>query len=1019
MKLSILRFSDIHIKSSDTALLSRVDAIYRACKTNINETMKVIIVVTGDIAWAGNQDEYALAKLFFQELSSKIRSEHYINSIDYVFVPGNHDCAFSDQEVIRECILRDQSKADDIHKELVEVSLNPQKNFWQFYSEMVNEEYEPTISYKKSFQLSLDKSIHFHCYNTSLFSMKHETVGSLIVPKSSFLYSTDTAKEDIVISIYHHCTGWLSPNTVENNKKLFENHLFKTSNIIMCGHEHQADLHVTSSLESGEELLYLESNALQSGDNSGFGYLLYDTDQNNVSIFEYEYNGREYLSSEPKVIYIKSKINGISINEEFKESLNHIDVPIKHPKKNPLLLSDIFVYPDLEPLIGLDEEYGRFIDASELINNPDNQSVIFVEGNVQSGKTSLLKMLYMKLYNNGYYPVLVNGNELRNINIDDVIKRNYKKQYNYRNFTFNQYMQLDKVKHILLIDDLNNSSLNNDGVKSVLDKVIANYGLVIVTNFESNDVKSLLLSLDKNSIYKRYRLLNLGYLKRNELINKWLRLGADPYSINEALLEHEVKLTFDQITNLLGEQLIPSYPIFILTLLQGLNHNLQTFDITQTSYAYCYQTLIIISLFRANVNNDNINGIINFLTELSFELYNENKKYISKDKLVEFYRKYETKYQVSHNLEKLLTILCDSCLITEKEPDIYCFAYKYVYYFLVAKKISTMINKKEGEEIVKTLCRELHKEQNANILVFITHHNGDNNLIEELLYSSMLPFEDYTPITLKPSDPLFSFLSTLVEDISNDVLISDVDHKKSREKSLKKKDKYDSLKRSDNKDNISEITSNNDTNIEDKNVIDITQTFKIVKILGQIVKNQKGSFEKSKIISLLTEAYLVCFRTINFYSSKLEEEKADIIDYFIQEFKKNGKYEINEKELERKINSLLMMMLYRVCLSTFANLSLSIGTSKMDSIYDTVANNIDSPAAKLISFTIKTYYGSLKMTELEDLVDEFKSNPVAMHILKARVINYVYNNPVEYTMKQSIGKVCGLRLINRGNLKKR
>ena len=102
--------------------------------------------------------------------------------------------------------------------------------------------------------------------------------------------------------------------------------------------------------------------------------------------------------------------------------------------------------------------------------------------------------------------------------------------------------------------------------------------------------------------------------------------------------------------------------------------------------------------------------------------------------------------------------------------------------FLLQKKVSTMINKKEGEEIVKTLCRELHKEQNANILVFITHHNGDNNLIEELLYSSMLPFEDYTPITLKPSDPLFSFLSTLVEDISNDVLISDVDHKKEVEK---------------------------------------------------------------------------------------------------------------------------------------------------------------------------------------------------------------------------------------------
>lgn len=1016
MKIGILQFSDIHIKSSNDVVLSRVKEIYSACKSNINETVKIIIVTTGDISWSGDSFEYNLAKLFFQELCQMIKSERYINSIDFVFVPGNHDCSFPSQDVVRECILRDQSRVDDIHEDLIDMCLSPQKNFWNFLSEISGEKYHPKISYRKSIQLSTSKSIHFHCYNTSLFSTRQESVGSLIVPKSSFLNSNNIAKEDIVISIYHHCTGWLSPNTNENNKKIFENHLFKSSNIVMCGHEHQAKLQITSSLASGEELIYLESNALQNEEESSFGFLLYDTEQNNISIFEYKFNGEEYIQADPKVVYVKSKINGIAINDDFKDTLNHIDIPIKHPKKDHLQLSDIFIYPDLEPLLSLDEEYEKYIDASELIKNPDNQSVILIEGSAQSGKTSLLRMLYLQLYNNGYYPLWIDGDELKSINTDDITKRDYKKQYNYRNFDFNQYMKLDNAKRILLIDNLNNSILNKDGITKIIDKFSTNFSTVIITNIESNDVKSLLLTFDKSSAFKRYRLLNFGYLKRNQLINKWLRLGADPYSINEALLEHEVKLTFDQITNLLGEQLIPSYPIFILTLLQGLNHNLQTFDITQTSYAYCYQTLIIVSLFRANVNNENINGIINFITELSYELYDTNKKYISKEDLTIFYNKYESKYQVPYSYDKIVSILCESYLLSEKEEEIYCFTYKYIYFYLVAKKISTIINTDKGSAIIKKLCKELHKEQNANILVFITHHNGDNNLLEELLFSSMLPFESYEPITLKTTDALFTFLSSFVEDISNDILISDMDHNENREKLLKKQDKLNGINKryNDKKDDIE-----NEESIDNKDIIDITQTFKIVKILGQIVKNQKGSFEKDKIISLLTEAYLVCFRTINFYRNKLVEGRKDIIDYFVSEIKKNNRYGIEEKDLENRINSLLMMMLYRVCLSTFSNLSLSVGTSRMDSIYDTVANNINSPAAKLISFTIKTYYGSLKIVELEELANELKNNPVATHILKARVINYVYNNQVEYSIKQKIGKICGLRLINQGNLKKR
>lgn len=50
------------------------------------------------------------------------------------------------------------------------------------------------------------------------------------------------------------------------------------------------------------------------------------------------------------------------------------------------------------------------------------------------------------------------------------------------------------------------------------------------------------------------------------------------------------------------------------------------------------------------------------------------------------------------------------------------------------------------------------------------------------------------------------------------------------------------------------------------------------------------------------------------------------------------------------------------------------------------------PAAKIITFTIKTIYGKMRLADLQDIVNEYKDNPVVLEIIKARVISYVYNN---------------------------
>lgn len=100
----------------------------------------------------------------------------------------------------------------------------------------------------------------------------------------------------------------------------------------------------------------------------------------------------------------------------------------------------------------------------------------------------------------------------------------------------------------------------------------------------------------------------------------------------------------------------------------------------------------------------------------------------------------------------------------------------------------------------------------------------------------------------------------------------------------------------------------------------------------------------------------------------------------------------------------------------FANLTHSVGTKNLDEIYDGVAEKIGTPAARLVSFTIKSYYGKrLDITELRNLYHEFNGNPVAQQVLRARALHYVYHNTVERSEKQKIGKICNLKLIDKAD----
>lgn len=220
MKLGIIQLSDIHFNSLEDFVLGKKDLFIDACCSELTDCSKIVLVITGDISFSGDMNQYDIAYEFFKEIERQIRERStYINSFQYVIVPGNHDCDFKDdsiRDIVIDRILLTNTKIDD---NIIAKCLEPQKNFWNFLSRITGVNYEPCISYKVEVRLTLDENIVFHCYNSSFLSTLNEKIGSLIIPKEKYLYR-DGTKEKVVISLFHHNTGWLSPgNTQENPKK--------------------------------------------------------------------------------------------------------------------------------------------------------------------------------------------------------------------------------------------------------------------------------------------------------------------------------------------------------------------------------------------------------------------------------------------------------------------------------------------------------------------------------------------------------------------------------------------------------------------------------------------------------------------------------------------------------------------------------------------------------------------------------------------------------------------------------
>lgn len=984
--LGIIHLSDIHFSTEADFITSKFDSFYNALKDDFEDCNHIVVIISGDIAKTGSTAEYSKASEFFAKLSGKLGERYKSSKVKFIFVPGNHDCDFSQDSQLRQNSIQNIDYGTlGKDSSVLDTCVSIQANFWNFFGSY--EEPPKNKVYYKIIEEINDRKICFHCFNTAWMSQIHEAPGSLFFPVKKIPELSHANDFDLDISVFHHPTSWLNPNTKENNRKEFQNILDTISSLQVVGHEHENEIRRTENLDSprsetlcatGEIFQDLEHPEL-----SGFQTFVINLQQNTFKLNRYHWEKDLYKLSSGKTLSFPNKSKRpLELQEGFIRKLNRLNLPLLFKDKEAKL-SDFYVYPDLEDMDPRpsDKIYDYF--DSERLLRVDREGTYVLEGESQVGKSSLLNILTLELYEKGFYPILLDGSKIPNDNLEKSVNQAFKVQYLDSDDNYDRFRQLAKQKKVLLIDDVHACRLSKDTLRKFIENLAGTFGFVFLTIDTAHGLLPQCQSSFKNFNY--YSIKPLGYAKRNLLVERYIKYRYS-YATDDEDFFDKVRETFDKLCHVLGDKLIPPYPVFVITIIQSLDYT--SLNTNETSYGYCYQTLIHLAFRNAGVSNDHIDSYINFITELSFEIFTGGSNSISESDLESFYDQYRLRFWAPR-FDIVKKKLLESKIFKDEYGE-YQFGYIYILYFLAAKKIAEMIDKEEGKRIVSSLFENLHVERNANILVFITHHTKNDAFIQDSLLTAMIPFDGISPITLEKTCHYYKLIQEVVQEIKREVIELRDPTKERRERLLAK----DKLERQTRGEDL-----NNDDIENDIHLRPFLQAFKAIEIVGQIVKNRKGSLEISILKDMIVELYYTGFRMISFLGRLIKQEKDDLAQSIEEKVtERNSNYDI-----EKMVYRFLQFVSLQACLGIFSQLILHVGVKDLHDLFNNVANEINTPAAHLVSFSINSYYGKINIKELERLSKEFEHNPVAFQILRSRIKAYLYNNYVDYRLKQKIG----------------
>jgi hypothetical protein len=974
-----------------------------------------IIAVTGDVAFSGKKDQYQSAASFFQTIKADLLKSS--KQVLQCFIPGNHDLDFGEQPDTRSALLNHVQQnlhIFDTAGETARQILSLQHNFFEFEATMLGSSARPIpeqLVYSYIFAIA-DKTIRVRCLNTAWMSTNPENAGTLLYP-TQLIQQQPTDLCDIEISAFHHPTNWLAPD----NRRIFQALIEGSTDLILTGHEHETTDYRIESAATGSHQ-HVEGAVLQGETGrSAFNVILIDDEAKTYEIFVCTWDGRKYLPTSLGDHHFNSNRvarRSLFLNTAtYQTVLDDLGLPILHPRKHNVTLDDLFVYPPLsrkDP----DKKFQllQIIDSNKTLEFIRSTPRLIIMGEESSGKTALARQLYRALQSPHLVPVLLNARDIdgyRSKDIRHILGKAVAEQYGKE--CVDDYFTLDSSQRLILVDDLSELRYGTAAKQSIVADLAARADNVIYFTNRLYALEELADTGPARTMFADFEFCDINELGKRaagRLIEKWHALGDSDF-VNHPEFHNAVAASEDQVAVVMSKGLLPSYPVFILGLLQaGASPTAASQNVG--AYGHIIEMLITDRLMQGSEDKDpsSVGTMYTYLSRMAYFLFKTDRDLMSSAELSHIHDEYCRVYQMRLEQKDIVTHLVKANIIC-KEGDSFRFKYKGIYCYCVARYFVENIKQAEGSLRIELdeMTDRLAFEDYTNIVMFYLYLSRDPDTIERLLHNASEIYASCEPATLDQDVGFVNKLLTVKPDrlvlASTDILVNRDEHRK----------RQDIINEQNTSQSLAAPDSRVPYEAASHEIIRLAIGLQTLRVMGQVLRTFPGVLTAEPKVQLASASYLLGLRILRRIFDLVEQQLPQLRSDFAEIFKERHPLSTQE-ELASTADQIVIWLTGAAAYGIVKRICRSIGLKDLELTFEEVGMQLgQTVAVRLIHLSIGLeYFAEAPKSEIIELEKLLRKNYFAYKILRDLVSEFLYLRNVNRRLSQEMGDLFDIA-INR------
>lgn len=1017
MRVLLVHLSDVHIRDGHAnPILARAERIADAVKNLDYQLDLCVLVLSGDMAYAGAEAEYLQAAELIEEVRTQLSCAlNGSPGVEIVGVPGNHDCRLLPLLPARSAligsILRRELPIDDA---AIQACTEVQSAFFSFLDGISGITPEgDRLAYVYRLQVR-DEVLHIQAYNSAWLSEVSESPGAIFFPIDRMPASRPDA--DAVITVVHHPFNWMPAS---GNHREFRTRVEATSDLVITGHEHTPDLREVAS--NAGHSLYVEGGALQDPENasSRFSAVILDTARGERQVRLFVWNGARYIEERTDdwaPLMIQTQVRPFTPSPETERWLSDLEMTFPHPVEGDLQLPDIFVYPDLREVTNSLEENPRTVQGEALVGELVTHPHLLITGPEKCGKTALLKTLFRDLLSRGYVPVVLNGRtaklnpERLNVELEERCRATYGET------AVEPFRQMDRSLRVVFIDEAHYLHDKKGSVSEYLSALTHAAGSVILL---SNDLIQALAEAGHGgpqgtgtAQFAHLHIQQFGHARRHKLVEQWCML--DPVLRQDAsALARKVLETKRVLDQTIGKSFVPSYPVFLLPLLLAQSRY-QAVDLNASTYGYFFELLIRNAVTRAT-SQDDVDALMAYLTFLANALFRTGRIRVSDQELREIHRAYEEAKLAEEHYGKMVRELLRRGILIEIAEQ-YEFRYSYIRYYFTARALADTIDTPETQAVVHELCLTLAEEEPANILLFLSYLSRHQSVLNGILAQAELIFADADEASLDGRTGVYKDVEKAYANLLEYHDRPAIEAQRERMQNLDKRPAAGVPSP------VALVQALSDGELEDLQVaMDTVQeiirrfatAIKTLQILGQTVKNSPASMDAEEKLRIVDAAYRLGLRTIEALHAFIHASTDALVEGVKSSMREADPYAPESDVLQAAAAS-IHGMLHTTAFGMIRRIATAVGSRRLRPVYRRLAEQRQSPSRDLIqmALVLEQFNETFPKTEVQRLADALEdSSQMAYEVLRHLVYDHFHLFEVAFDEKQAACQRLGISYV--------